>query len=226
MQHLTIKAASTATDLGRFTAIAAAWSVDREGDQIVKGAFAATIKRWQESAKRLPVHWNHSGAASDVIGWIDPAGMRETDEGLYVKGQLDLEDSETAREAWRSMKNNAVSLSFGYMISKSRDREDGIRELLGVDLFEISIVPHPANEDTRFLELKGARETTGVRDLATVLDEEFRTLKATWAKVQRQHDEKARKERRLEQLIAEVEAESARDEKRNRPIQVKTFSIK
>ena len=109
-----------------------------------------------------------------MIGWIDPAGMRETDEGLLVKGQLDLQDSETAREAWRSMKNNAVSLSFGYMISKSRDREDGIRELLGVDLFEISIVPHPANEDTRFLELKGARETTGVRDLDTFLDDEFR----------------------------------------------------
>ena len=225
MQRMTIKTAATTTDLGRFTAIAAAWTIDREGDQIVKGAFAATIKRWQESAKRLPVHWNHSGAASDVIGWIDPAGMRETDEGLLVKGQLDLQDSETAREAWRSMKNNAVSLSFGYMISKSRDREDGIRELLGVDLFEISIVPHPANEDTRFLELKGARETTGVRDLDTVLDDEFRALKATWDRIDRQRDEEVRKERELERWIEEIDAETAREAKRNRPIQIKRFEV-
>ena len=133
--------------------------------------------------------------------------------------------AEAAREAWRSMKNNAVSLSFGYMISKSRDREDGIRELLGVDLFEISIVPHPANEDTRFLELKGARETTGVRDLDTVLDDEFRALKATWDRIDRQRDEEVRKERELERWIEEIDAETAREAKRNRPIQLQRFEV-
>ena len=72
MQHITIKAAATATDRGHFTAIAATWGVDRDGDQIRRGAFAATIKNWRESGKRLPVHWNHSGKAADVIGWVDP----------------------------------------------------------------------------------------------------------------------------------------------------------
>lgn len=174
MQHMTIKAASTATDQGRFSAIAATWGIDREGDQIVKGAFAETIRRWQQSGKRLPLHWNHGGEAANVIGWIDAGSLREAKEGLYVKGELDLEDSDVAREAWRSMRNNAVSLSFGYLVTKSRDREDGIRELLGIDLFEISIVPVPANPETRILSLKGASETTGVRDLDTVRDEEFR----------------------------------------------------
>ena len=42
------------------------------------------------------------------------------------------------------------------VVTKSKDREDGVRELLGIDLFEISIVPHPANADTRFVELKAA----------------------------------------------------------------------
>ena len=61
------------------------------------------------------------------------------------------------------MKNNAVSLSFGFMTVKSRDREDGVKELLELDLFEISVVPHPMNADTRFIELKdatGGAETT------------------------------------------------------------------
>jgi HK97 family phage prohead protease len=103
-----------------------------------------------------PVHWNHSGAAADIIGAIDPAAMREIpDEGLYVEGKLDLQDSDVAREAWRSMKNNAVSLSFGYVTLKTRNR-GGVNDLLELDLFEVSIVPHPANPDTRVLSMKAA----------------------------------------------------------------------
>ena len=31
---------------------------------------------------------------------VDSSTMRETDEGLYVEGELDIQDSETAREVW------------------------------------------------------------------------------------------------------------------------------
>jgi hypothetical protein len=34
--------------------------------------------------------------------------------------------------------------------------EDGVRELHGIDLFEVSIVPHPASPDTRVLSMKSA----------------------------------------------------------------------
>jgi hypothetical protein len=74
------------------------------------------------------VHWKRSGAAKDIIGAIDPAAMREIpDHGLYVEGKLDLENSEVAREAWRSVKNSAVSLSFGYLATKTRRRKDNPR---------------------------------------------------------------------------------------------------
>ena len=75
--------------------------------------------------------------------------------GLYVKGKLDLDDSEVAREAWRSMQDNRVALSFGYIAVKSRSAER-ITDLLELDLFEISIVPSPANPQTRILEMKSA----------------------------------------------------------------------
>jgi hypothetical protein len=45
--------------------------------------------------------------------------MREIDAGLYVEGKLDIEDSELAREAWRSLKRNRIGLSFGYLITRS-----------------------------------------------------------------------------------------------------------
>jgi hypothetical protein len=47
-----------------------------------------------------------------------------------------------------------MSLSFGYITTKSRKRADGITELHEIDLFEVSIVPHPANPDTRIIEMK------------------------------------------------------------------------
>jgi Caudovirus prohead serine protease len=51
------------------------------------------------------------------------------------------------------MKNGTMSLSFGYMTVKSRQR-GGVRDLLELDLYEISIVPAPANPETRILEMK------------------------------------------------------------------------
>jgi hypothetical protein len=53
----------------------------------------------------------------------------------------------------------------------------------------------------------------------------FRASEKRWDEIWRQREEEARKERQLEQWIEEVQAETARDEKRNRPIKVKTFSI-
>ena len=158
MRQLAVKAAvREVTDLGEFTAIAATYDVDRVKDQIIPGAFERTVARWRASGKKIPVHWNHSADAKDIIGAIDPATMREIPgEGLYVAGRLDLQDCQVAREAWRSMRNNAVALSFGYLATKSRTRRDRIRELLEIDLFEITVAPGPANPETRFLSLKAA----------------------------------------------------------------------
>lgn len=157
MERMTKAATVTATtELGEFTAIAAAYSVDRVGDQIVKGAFEASIGRWQKSGKRVPLHWDHKGDAHNIIGSIDPATMQEVDDGLQVSGKVDINESDTAKEAWRSMKNGTMSLSFGYMVTKAHERKDGVIELREIDLFEVSIVPVPANPDTRILSLKSA----------------------------------------------------------------------
>lgn len=160
MLHKTATTTATTTDRGEFSALAATWSLDRQNEQIRRGAFAETILKWQASGRQVPVHRNHQGEAANVIGGIDPASMAETVDGLYVEGRLDLKDSEVAREAWRSMKADRVALSFGFMTVDSVKRADGVRELLAVDLFEVSIVPSPANPDTRLLSLKGANDFT------------------------------------------------------------------
>ena len=117
LEHKVAEAATRATsDLGEFAAIAATYDVDRVNDRIRFGAFENTIARWQQSGKRVPLHWDHRGEASNVIGSVDPATMQEeAGLGLYVEGKLDLDDSQVAREAWRSMRDDRVSLSFGYL---------------------------------------------------------------------------------------------------------------
>jgi HK97 family phage prohead protease len=204
MLHKQVALDATTTDQGHFDAIAATWSVDRSGERIIKGAFAETIEAWRGSGKRVPVHWNHKGEAENVIGSVDPRTMTETDLGLYVEGDLDLTDSEVAREVWRSMKNGSISLSFGYMVTADREAKDGIRELLGIDLFEITFTPSPANAETRILEMKSAS--------AYDFEPEFQMLKEADRKAERVHEEAGR------QLKAEE-----REAKRARPIRVRTF---
>ncbi|HYN63302.1 MAG TPA: HK97 family phage prohead protease, partial [Candidatus Limnocylindrales bacterium] len=132
-----MKAVTTATDLGQFTAIAAVFgNVDRDGDRIVKGAFAASIEAWRSTGRNVPLHWNHSPDPDDIVGHIDPGSMVETDQGLVVEGQLALEDSERARSAWRAMRTGSIGLSFGYLTQKQRKAADGANELLALDLFE------------------------------------------------------------------------------------------
>jgi Escherichia/Staphylococcus phage prohead protease len=178
VQRLAVKAASTITEQGEFTAIAATYSLDRQNERIEPGAFAQTIAAWQDRGGQIPLHWNHSASPEHIIGTVDPASMREEPNvGLHVRGQLDLADSEVAREAWRSMKNNAIGLSFGYLVTDSHE-EDGVRVLTGVDVYEVTLTPVPANADTRVLSMKSANSALGP-EAAKWRDTLIKTLEAS-----------------------------------------------
>jgi hypothetical protein len=71
-----------------------------------------------------------------------------------VRGKLDLNNSDVARDVWKLVKSNVVSLSFGYLATDTFKRADGIQELRELDLFEISLTPAPANPDPRILSFK------------------------------------------------------------------------
>ena len=151
VEHKVKAASATVTDRGTFEALVAAWTVDRGGDRIQPGAFAGSIASWRAAAKPVPLHWDHKSDPQFVIGRIDD--MRETAEGLWVKGQLDLQGSEVAREAWRAMRSGAIGASFGYLTKKSHHEGD-VHVLDELDLFEVSLTPAPMNSDTRVLSMK------------------------------------------------------------------------
>ena len=109
---------------------------DGGGDVIHKGAFARTLAQWQQERRDpLPLYWQHR---SDLrIGWVTMAA--EDQRGLRVIAAIDNPEGRAAQ----SVRRGEVSgLSFGYRAIASERTGEG-RELLDVELFEVSLVTHP-----------------------------------------------------------------------------------
>jgi hypothetical protein len=66
------------------------------------------------------------------------------------------------------MKNGSMSLSFGYLVTRETKGADGANELHEIDLFEVSIVPAPANPDTRILSMKSVEADRLIVELQEV----------------------------------------------------------
>lgn len=79
----------------------------------------------------------------------NPAGItleaREDNNGLYVKGEMNLEVQEV-KEAYALAKQGALKgISVGFIPRKWQDNEEYIRSFQEVDLMEYSLVTFPAN---------------------------------------------------------------------------------
>lgn len=139
-----IKASLAIDEAGTITGIA--WpfgSADSAGDTIVKGAFNVAVDT-------LPMLFSHD--PSDLVGSWDE--VRETDDGLTVKGKLHLAESERARAVRGLVQGGLVSgLSIGFR-TKSSTRHGRGRQISALDLFEISLVRNPAHPRARIISAK------------------------------------------------------------------------
>jgi HK97 family phage prohead protease len=117
----------------RFAGYAALFDIPDAGrDTIRHGAFARTLAARDGP---LPLYWQHR--PDQPIGVIEMA--REDARGLRVIARIDRPDS---RAAHLLAEGKVSGLSFGFRTRTARQSEAG-RELLDVDLFEVSLVTHP-----------------------------------------------------------------------------------
>jgi HK97 family phage prohead protease len=118
----------------RFAGYAAIFGrADRGGDVIRAGAFARSLKRGA-----VPLLWQHDAARP--IGRIEY--LREDRRGLRVIGRL------VDRRAAGLLKARAVTgLSFGYRVREATG--EGPRELVDLDLVEVSLVTLPMQPRAR-----------------------------------------------------------------------------
>lgn len=119
--------------------------VDQGGDVVLKGAYAASLARLAAQGGRVRLLWQHDPARP--IGVWDE--VREDAHGLWVKGRI-LPDVEQGREAAALLAAGAIDgLSIGYRAVKSGRDGAGHRLLSELDLWEISLVTFPMQQEAR-----------------------------------------------------------------------------
>ncbi|WP_326913643.1 HK97 family phage prohead protease [Sphingopyxis chilensis] len=117
--------------------------VDRGGDVVRAGAFAASLR----AGRAVPLLWQHRPGAS--IGTIETLG--EDKRGLRVVARV------THPTAAALVARGALTgLSFGYRVTASRGKEP--RELLGLDLAEVSLVAMPMQPLARVIAVDLVKE--------------------------------------------------------------------
>lgn len=120
----------------RFAGYAAVFDrPDRGGDVVRKGAFARALKH----AGEVPLLWQHKAGA--VIGRIEH--LSEDERGLRVIAALS-----DGRAVALLERKQVDGLSFGYRVREAKGA-GGIRELIELDLVEISLVAHPMQPTAR-----------------------------------------------------------------------------
>lgn len=113
---------------------------DRGGDVIRKGAFARALK----AAGDVPLLWQHRAGA--VVGRIEH--LSEDERGLRVIATLG------DKRAARLLGNGKVDgLSFGYRVREAKSA-GSLRELIELDLVEVSLVANPMQPKARVLAIE------------------------------------------------------------------------
>ena len=103
---------------------------DRGGDVIRPGAFKRALGQGSE----VPLLWQHERGA--VIGRIE--SLEEDGRGLRVIAKL-----EDAKLAAGVESGTLGGLSFGYRVREGRPGKANLRELIDLDLVEVSLVTIP-----------------------------------------------------------------------------------
>ena len=131
---------------------------DMSGDVVQRGAFAASLLSMNE---RLPMLFGHETA--EPIGVWDR--LFEDRTGLFVSGRIIGGNSRAERTA-RLIREGALSgLSIGYRAKRSARNGRG-RNLLELDLWEVSVVAFPMLRAARITQIDDSHIETTKRKLA------------------------------------------------------------
>lgn len=154
---------------GTITAYASVFgNVDSYGDVVIPGAFEETLGEWQKSGNTIPLLYGHDFKDPfSNIGGVTSAV--EDAHGLKITAQLDL-DNPKARQVYNLLKAKRLSqMSFAFDVvegSWGEREQQEVYELKKVKLYEVSVVPIGANQETSIIDVK----SVVAEELANILD--------------------------------------------------------
>lgn len=155
-----LKAVGTKDGLeeGDFVGYASVFDVrDSYGDIVIKGAFADSLAAYGEKGAGIPAYWSHRMDDPTMNIGVTKSAV-EDEHGLKVHVKLDL-DSPNGAYVHKLIKEGRVTqMSFAYAVKEGAyvepEDDDPFYEIRSVDIFEVSVVPIGANQETELLDVK------------------------------------------------------------------------
>ena len=131
---------------------------DSYGDIIEPGAFTKTLEKREASGHPFPLCFNHDFSA--VIGAVD--SVKDTEKGPYIEAHfLDTQQAQDVRKMLQSGAIYQFSFAYDVLGSRQPDEEEkkaGISNVLTeVEVYEVSVVTVPANQNAVATEVKAGR---------------------------------------------------------------------
>jgi len=130
-------------------------NTDSYGDVVVKGAFQKSLARHKDRGTLPALLWQHD--PKQPIGVYK--SMEEGDLGLDLEGVFALKTVKGA-EAHELTKMKALrGLSIGFTVPNGGmeyDKDKGVYLLKEIDLWEVSVVTFPANEEAFITDVREA----------------------------------------------------------------------
>lgn len=164
---------------GRFTAVVSVFNtVDSVNDVVLPGAFQKSLADWEAKGTPLPVVWSHDwNDPFSHIGYVVDA--KETDTGLQVTGQLDL-DNPKAKQVFNLLKGGRIrNWSFSYDIDNaSRGERNGksVQELHELTVHEVGPCLVGAHRSTDTVEVKTAAVSAAIAAKVDALEQKLKSL--------------------------------------------------
>lgn len=152
---------------GEFEGYASAFDIeDHHGDTVKRGAFKKGLQALAKDKRKIKMLFNHDRFLP--IGVFKEAD--EDSKGLYVRGKLTL-GVQKADETRLLMMDEAIdSMSIGGYVRKEYwDQKTMKRDILEIELKEISPVVFPALDAARVISVKSLTDGASMADVELVL---------------------------------------------------------
>lgn len=134
---------------------------DSYGDIVAKGAFKQTLAvRWN-GGKGIPLIWAHR--MNEIYAFIGTANAEEDEKGLHFIAEFDgTDEAQRVRELYKDGRLSKFSFAYDILEDGVVTLEDGTKahELRALDLFEISCVCVPANDDAGLIAVKAGKRNS------------------------------------------------------------------